>query len=347
VNSNFSFSKYVGTMVAIAWTLGWLVGADCAAGYWRASRSTGAFINLVLTLLPLAFGILMAFRVFPRQDNLRLAEPSNSSPPEPWYRRVTGGFALAVWCAVAFIWNLVVFNVIAQGAAKGQTLNIVTMIPFSAIGMLLLFVLFAAIAMLFDSVCRTEDKTVPPATSEPVLPPPARRPQQPPLEDSAAKSNLGLEEMPLHGALLILSWFNWFVFAAFSIYWGGDAIGTLPSRDGFILTSHGHHTNVSKTVWVLNLFYGAATFLGTPAIWFSYAARYLWKHRKEDVWRKGGAWYKKAGIGLFITVWCIGWFGGMGNDFLKSYTDWKNLKPSATVKQRAQPSTNAAAVAKP
>jgi hypothetical protein len=346
VNSSFSFSKYVGTMVAIAWTLGWLVGAACATKYWMAPGSTGALVNLVLTLLPVAFGMWMTFRVFPREDRPQAIQPPDSSPPEPWYRRITGGIGLVVWCVVAVIWNLTVFNVVAHGAMKGQTLNIVIMIPFSAIGMLLLFVLFTAIAMLFDSVCQIEDKTMPSAASEPVLPPPARQPEQH-VEDSSAKSNLGLEEMPIHGALLILSWFNWFVYMAFNLYWGGDAAGTLPSRDGFILTSHGHHTTVSETVWVISLFYGAATLLGTPAIWISFGVRYLWEHRKEDIWRKRGAWYKKAGIGLFITLWCIGWFGVGGHTFLQSYTDWKSLKHLPATQQSRQPSTNAGVAAKP
>lgn len=336
-------------MVAITWTLGWLIGVDCAVKFWIGSRSDVALVNLVLTLLPVALGLWMIFRVFPRDYGPRAATRPDSSPPEPWYRRITGGFALVVWCAVAIIWNTAVFRLVAHGAMKGQTLNIVFMIPFSAVGMLLLFVLFPAIAMLFDFVCRTGDKTETPTTSEPVLPPPARRvlgtPK--PLEEAKADPGFGLKDMPIHGTLAILSWFNWFVYMAFSLYWGGDAIGILPSQDGFILKSHGHHTTVSETVWVISLFYGAATLLGTPAIWISFFVRGFLKHRKEDAWRRSGAWYKKAGIGLFITVWCLGWFGGVGGNVIKSYKDWKNLKPSAIPEHRAQPSTNTTVVAKP
>jgi hypothetical protein len=317
-------------MVAITWTFGWLVGADCAARYWMASSSGIALINLFLTMLPVAFGFWMIFRVFPRDYGPQMAQPADSSPPEPWYRRITGGVGLVLWCAVAVVWNMAVFNVAAHGALKGQTLNILLMIPFSVIGMLLLFVLFTAIAILFDSLGKVEDKTVPPATSKPVLPPPARRPQQP-LEEPKADPSRGLMDMPIHGVLLIASWFNWFVFAAFSIYWGGDAIGILPSQDGFVLKSHGHHTTVSETVWVISLFYGAATLLGTPAIWISFFARGFLKYRPKV------AWYAKLGIGLFLTIWCLGWFGGVGGDALKSYKDWKNLTHPPAMRQSTQP----------
>jgi hypothetical protein len=327
VNSHFSFSRYVGTMVAIAWTTGWLVGADCAVRYWMAIGTTAALVNLFLTMLPVAFGMWMIYRVFPRDYGPQPVTPPDSSPPEPWYRRITGGVGLVVWCAVAVFWNMAVFSVIARGAAKGQTLNILLMIPFSVIGILLLFVLFTAIAMLFDSLGQVEDKTGPPAGLEPV----ASRPKPQPVEASAGKSSMALMDMPIHGALLVASWFNWFLFFAFSMYWGGDAIGVLPSRDGFILKSHGHHTIVSETVWVISLFYGAATLLGTPSIWISFFARGFLKYRPKS------KWYAKLGIGLFITIWCLGWFGGVGGDFVKSYMDWKNLKNPPTPQLPANP----------
>jgi hypothetical protein len=127
------------------------------------------------------------------------------------------------------------------------------------------------------------------------------------------------------GSLAVAAFVNWFVFFGIDMYLGGEAIGTLPSQQGFILTDHGHHIVVPETKWVFSLYYSAATLLLTPAIILLAVGIHSWPRRRE------GEWPKKLLVGAFITVWCIGWFGGIGHDFLKSRADWKNLKTHSTI----------------
>ena len=82
-----------------------------------------------------------------------------------------------------------------------------------------------------------------------------------------------VKQSPVLGMLFVLSFLNWFLFFAVSMYLHGDALGTVPSRDGFVVTSHGHHTAVSQSAWVFSLFYSGATVKLTPAIWVASAAR--------------------------------------------------------------------------
>src|SRR6266850_6237737 len=73
-----------------------------------------------------------------------------------------------------------------------------------------------------------------------------------------------LKDHPIIATLGILAFVNWFMFFGVSMYLHGDALRTLPSRDGFILTSHGNHTPVSESVWLFSLLYSGATLLLTP-----------------------------------------------------------------------------------
>jgi hypothetical protein len=122
--------------------------------------------------------------------------------------------------------------------------------------------------------------------------------------------------------LFFVAFFNWFVNAFVHAYLGGDAMRTLPSRDGFVLSSHGRHTPVSESVWLFSLIYTGATLMLSPAIgisffgWTFHVSGELWKINKWGKWMIAG----------FILVWTLGWYSSVGSSFYQSINDWSELK---------------------
>jgi len=129
-----------------------------------------------------------------------------------------------------------------------------------------------------------------------------------------------VRQSPLLGTLFVLSFVNWFLFFAVSMYLHGDALGTYPSHDGFAVKSHGRITPVSESVWEFSLFYSAATLLLTPAIQIAGAARIFWGQ-----WRRGKWVTRLFGFAL-VAVWCLGWYSSIGSSVLQSLEDWRTLK---------------------
>jgi len=113
------------------------------------------------------------------------------------------------------------------------------------------------------------------------------------------------------------------------MYLGGDAIGILPSQQGFVVKSHGHFATVSESAWVFSLFYSAATLLLTPLLWFVFAV----KQGRRQFMKK--PLLPKIGIGLFLAIWCTVWFCGVGGSFLRSFKDWQKLKQQSAPIERA------------
>lgn len=147
-----------------------------------------------------------------------------------------------------------------------------------------------------------------------------------------------VKQSPVLGTLFVLSILNWFLFFAISMYLHGDALGTLPSRDGFVVMSHGHRTAVSQSAWVFSLFYSGATVMLTPAIWIASAARIFggrWSQAK---------WFTRFGVPLFICIWCLAWYSSIGGSFRHSVKDWQKLKESNHSIQRTGASPSAQAV---
>jgi hypothetical protein len=195
---------------------------------------------------------------------------------------------------------------------------------------LLLLVFFTGFAVSLDFLFQIKDETIPRPVESSTPAPPKLAPTQP-LESVASSDNSGFEMTPVLGILAVIAFINWFVFMGVSIYLGGDPIGILPSQDGFILKSHGHHTVVSEPTWVFSLYYSAATLLLSPAIVFLLIAKQFWLHRRElRTQGKLSKWYVNLFVCVFLVAWCIGWFGGIGSDFLKSRADWLRLKHSTT-----------------
>ena len=144
------------------------------------------------------------------------------------------------------------------------------------------------------------------------------------MQSNETASGISFRKTPILGALAMLSFPNWFVFAGISMYLGGDALGILPSRDGFVLTSHGRHTAVSESAWIFSLYYSSGTLLLTPLIWFLFIARQIghrWKKQK---------WPLKLFVSIFLLVWIVGWYSSIGNSFRRSLGDWQKLKHSTT-----------------
>ena len=339
MNSPFSFSKYAGVAAAAVWTLGWVLVADLAVNRYFRSGSGGALFNAIVAIVGIAFGGAETFWFYPRKPGINSSSPS---PPEPWYRRAMGWFAATVWCFAAVVWNLATFGTLARSAIREQSLNFVILIPFSLIGLFLLLLLFVGITLVMDTVLQLGDVTPTPATTEPVKEPAA--PPSPPIagpigsppsspssksEEPAAESSF--KKSPILTTLALLSLVNWFVFFGVSLYSGGDAVGVLPSRDGFVVTSHGHHTAVSESAWAFSLYYSTATRLLTPLIWLLYAAR---MHGSKF---KTAKWPTKIFISIFLVVWVVGWYSSIGRSFYRSREDWLKLKhPTPTLEPSRQ-----------
>lgn len=328
MNSPFSFSKYAGVAAAAVWTLGWVLVAVLAINHYFTSGSDGALFNAIVAIVGIVFGVAETFWFYPRKPGIN---SSNPSAPEPWYRRAMGWFAATVWCAAGVVWNLATFGTLARSAIHEQSLNFVILMPFSLIGLFLLLFLFVGITLVMDTVLQLGDVTPTSAATEPVkapaaLPsPPIAGPIGSPPSSPSSKSDepaaeSSFKKSPVLTTLALLSLVNWFVYFGVSMYWGGDAAGVLPSRDGFVVKSHGHHAAVAESVWVFSLYYSTATLLLTPLIWLLYAAR---MHGSKF---KTAKWPMKLFISIFLVVWVIGWYSSNGRSFCHSWEDWQKLK---------------------
>ena len=150
-----------------------------------------------------------------------------------------------------------------------------------------------------------------------------------------------LKKSPLLGVLGILAFLNGFLFFAACMWIGGDAVGVLPSKDGFIVTSHGHHRPVTEPVWTFSLFYSSATLLLTPAIMFLVATRFV-----GSEWRSFNPLKKWAVCG-FCLFWAVGWYWGVGGAFCRSLYDWRHLRDSAPATERTEAASSAQAIPPP
>jgi len=129
--------------------------------------------------------------------------------------------------------------------------------------------------------------------------------------------------------LAVAAFINWFVFFGVSFHFGGDAMGTLPSRDGFVLKSHGKRTAVTESVWQFSLVYPYCTLMLTPAIFFLFGAR---QGALSSV-KPAKRWF----IVIFLSLWALGWYTSITNSFIKSVKDYRSLKLRATQPTAEQP----------
>jgi hypothetical protein len=154
------------------------------------------------------------------------------------------------------------------------------------------------------------------------------------MQALGAKYKHSIGYLVAHGivpALCAIAWINWFLFCGISGYLGGDALHTLPSKDGFVLTSHGRPTPVSEPVWVCNLFYTGATLLLTPLVFLGAIASGSLRSRAE---RAGSKWP----LLWFFAIWLFVWEWSIGTDVYRAAADWRQLRQAkaATLKESEQ-----------
>ncbi|MCH7728413.1 MAG: hypothetical protein IH991_18335 [Planctomycetes bacterium] len=130
----------------------------------------------------------------------------------------------------------------------------------------------------------------------------------------ADSRTLDYRATPVLTTLAALAFINWFVFAGVSMSIGGDSLGTLPSKAGFVVTGHGHDTKVSELVWIFGLVYPYLTLTITPAVLFFFCARHLRQHMHSKL-----RWIFLA----FFLLWAIGWYYAVSRDALYSIRSYK------------------------
>jgi predicted metalloprotease len=132
-----------------------------------------------------------------------------------------------------------------------------------------------------------------------------------------------VRQSPVLVTLLVASVINWLLFFGVSMYLHGDALGTLPSKEGFVVRSHGQLTPVSESVWLFSLFYSGATLMLTPAIWIAAAVRAFsveWRHARL---------LARFGIPILVVAWCLAWYLSLGGSFRSSAQDWLALETAS------------------
>jgi hypothetical protein len=233
--------------------------------------------------------------------------------------------ATVVWIVVGLVWNMAITRLLIDAAGKGRLSNLLVGIPFSLIGLFLLLVVFAAVGVALDSLLGLGDRST---FTGPATPLPASL--DPPTPPDTVKVS------PVLGTLLVMSVLNWGAFAGVSIYLGGDALGTLPSHDGFIVNSHGHHKVVSEPAWKFSLYYSGASLLLTPSIWIWFAALQF-----RDRVNKSNR-IKALLIGGFVLFWAVGWYSSIGGSLLGSIEDYNTYKRRELQTPPAPPRPDAA-----
>jgi hypothetical protein len=149
VRGAFSASLFAVVSATLVWTLGW-VAAACVAVVPVAASPNGP------TLLALGVAVLMAACGCWVTAGLlrtgRFAPAESRTPPEPWFRRVTGWLAVVFWCSGAVVWNIGVIGWLVLAADEGRGWVMLVLIPWSLVGWFLLVVLFASVGVMIDTL---------------------------------------------------------------------------------------------------------------------------------------------------------------------------------------------------
>ena len=123
-----------------------------------------------------------------------------------------------------------------------------------------------------------------------------------------------LQYQPIRKVLAAVAFVNWLVFFAVSINIGGDAIGTTPSQQGFVVKSHGKETAVTEDEWLFSLYYPLGTLTLTPLFILPLAATQL-KIREK----------RRYFILIIFLAWATGWYYALIRDGSHSIIDYLNL----------------------
>ena len=125
------------------------------------------------------------------------------------------------------------------------------------------------------------------------------------------------QRAPVRTTLAAVAFVNWFLFFAVTISLGGDAIGTTPSTQGFVVKKGARITRVSERVWVFSLVYPLATLCLTPVAWMLLGATQF--HRLKG---RG----ERIAVVMFVLIWCTGWYYAMARDGGRSIQDYCSMK---------------------
>jgi hypothetical protein len=242
-------------------------------------------------------------------------------------KRLLSFFATMMWCVVAVLWNVAVIGSVVRAIGARNIFGLLVMVPFVLIGLFLLVVLYASVLAGISHLFKI-GRASPPLTN---AVPPDKLPMLQPAPPIVSRNEFNLKDSPIVGGLVIIVAVNWFLFFGISMYLGGDAVGTFPSKDGFIVISHGRHTVVSEQAWVFSLFYSAATLLLSPLVVLLFGA--LQTRRQTGNMK----WPVKLFVGVFLLVWFVGWYSSIGGSVLRSRKDWQKLKHSTPALQPSRP----------
>ena len=122
-------------------------------------------------------------------------------------------------------------------------------------------------------------------------------------------------QTPIRMILTVITVVNWFIFFAVSIIIGGDAIGTTPSQQGFVVTSHGDETLVTEGVWLFSLYYPLMTLAITPLVFLCLVASEL------PLLKKRTRYFTL----IFLIIWATGWYYALIRDSNHSILDYLNM----------------------
>ncbi|HEY1684903.1 MAG TPA: hypothetical protein VGG19_09075 [Tepidisphaeraceae bacterium] len=142
----FSFANFGCLLSTLVWTLGWVVVACIAIKTVRHVSNPSAVVGVVTSVVM----VLIGLRVISRSDKKAKA-PKKEPVEQPSLGRQIGGWvASLVWCGVALIWNIGIFGVLCQQAAKGSGWFMLLLVIWSLVGWFLLVILFVHIGGILD-----------------------------------------------------------------------------------------------------------------------------------------------------------------------------------------------------
>lgn len=127
-------------------------------------------------------------------------------------------------------------------------------------------------------------------------------------------------DAPVRTILTVIAGVNWFVFFNLTIYLGGDAIGTTPSQQGFIVTTHGRETAVTEGVWLFSLYYPLATLTLSPFVVFLLALSQLFRLKSLR-----GYFFWIFVFWIFVLTFATGWYYTVIRDASHSILDYLNM----------------------
>jgi hypothetical protein len=121
---------------------------------------------------------------------------------------------------------------------------------------------------------------------------------------------------------------NWVLCFGVTWYLGGSALGTFPSKDGFVLDNNGKHAVVSESVWLFSLFYTGISILVVPVV---FAIGILSERSKAWVRKKQQT--RPMVIAAFLVFSGVA-FVGIGDSLYQSVKDWRHYKPGPPLLER-------------